>query len=235
MSLPDITQSYPVEECTLPISGKTIKYRPLLVGDTKAFMLLGENAELSEIVNNIDHVLERVTFGELDISDLHPVDFEFLTLKLRILSKGSICDVKFKCRNCGSSFILHLDFNDVDIPNVSRRTLFKTVLPSGDELSLTFRPSISVVKNIKRGTTKADLLDIFLTNITNVGFKGKDYPVTSLDELRELVNNLPADTISDMVDKFSDGMNLTKNVHVKCPDCATETDVELRGLTDFFR
>ena len=79
----------PEYTCTIPSSGKKIKYNPFSVREEKVLILASESQDMDEISNAISNVLSNcITTPDVKIEDLALFDIEFLFLRTRAKSVG---------------------------------------------------------------------------------------------------------------------------------------------------
>ena len=79
MALPKIDS--PTYELTLPLSKKTIRFRPFLVKEQKNLMMAMESDDSETIERNVRQVLTNCTVTEnVDIDKLPVIDVEFYFL-----------------------------------------------------------------------------------------------------------------------------------------------------------
>ena len=98
MALPKL--DVPTYEIELPISKKTIKYRPFLVKEQKNLLMALESNESSTIQQNVRDILNNCTLTEgINIDKLPIIDVEYYFVNLRAKSVGEVVESKYKCNN----------------------------------------------------------------------------------------------------------------------------------------
>ena len=124
MALPKIDA--PVYEIVLPLSKKTIKYRPFLVKEQRNLLMAMESNDYSTIEQNIKQVLQNCTQTPgINFDDLPVIDIEYYFLQLRARSVGEIAENKYICNNevdgveCGATMeasinLLEIKVDDID-------------------------------------------------------------------------------------------------------------------------
>ena len=118
MALPKIDA--PTYELTLPLSKKTIRFRPFLVKEQKNLMMAMESDDSETIERNVRQVLTNCTITDnIDIDKLPVIDVEFYFLHLRARSVGEVVENNYVCTNqvhgeqCGNK--MKSSFNILDV------------------------------------------------------------------------------------------------------------------------
>ena len=106
------TAKYEVE---LPISKKTVEYRPYLVKEEKQLMLAIESQDPAMIMKTVQDIIDACTFGEIKSKNLPTAELELLFLKLRSKSVGETSRIGYKCTHCEHSNELVVNLEDVQI------------------------------------------------------------------------------------------------------------------------
>ena len=75
MALPKI--SFPIFEITLPLSKKTIKYRPFLVKEEKLLLIAQEANDETTIINTIKQIVTNCCLDKIDVNKMPILDLEF--------------------------------------------------------------------------------------------------------------------------------------------------------------
>ena len=97
MSLP--IQKAPQYKCELPISGIEVNYRPFLVKEQQHLLIARESEDATAIFDAIMNLINSVTEGKIDGSELPLVDVEYLFLQIRTKSVGETSKIPLVCNN----------------------------------------------------------------------------------------------------------------------------------------
>jgi hypothetical protein len=245
MALPKL--EVPSYEIQLPLSKKTVKFRPFLVKEQKILLMAMESGDSKSTQNAILDVLNTcVMTPDFDLSTTPIIDVEYLFLHLRAKSVGEIVESKYRCNNevatedggtkeCGN--IMEAKINLMDIQPIQD----KVVEP---EIKLTD----NIVIKMKFPDFKIVHSSIDTDNITDVTFKliascieyiydGEQFYYaheTSDEELLEFIESLSQEQFEKMEEFFNNMPRLTKKVEMKCKKCGFDHMFEVEGLESFF-
>jgi hypothetical protein len=96
MALPKIKT--PTFTAEIPSTNKKIKLRPFLVKEEKMLLIAAKTNSTEIIVENLNNVLKNcILSDDVDVEKLTSYDAQWLFLKLREVSMGSMIDAKVKC------------------------------------------------------------------------------------------------------------------------------------------
>jgi hypothetical protein len=235
MQLPKI--SLPQYKITLPVSGDIVKYRPYTSGEGKILALAAYSDELEEKKQAMLQIIENCT-GVKDATDLHPVDFQFLFLKLRAASNSSIVNVVFnitdcqdlECpRYCAGSF----DIEKMEIIN----TDYVPVFPSrGNTYIVQINENIGM--QIKKNTAIGDNDYITIFNsLVSVYDGDKLYPKSSVEfeEFKEFLDSMTPNIAEQLHEFYTKSVPVLQcNITGECEKCGKGFSEKVNGLEDFF-
>ena len=237
--LPKLT--YPTFETQVPSTGVTVKFRPFLVKEHKTLLKAVEFNNPTNLIETFKSLIDECTFHAVDVDKLAMFDVEYLFLKIKGASTGSISPVRYICNNvvdgveCKQSINLNLDTEHafVTVPEAQKKVIrFGT----GSGLKLRY-PSFE--DYVKRGGVKSalELSEEFVLDCVESVFDseasylpGKDY---SRDELRVFIDNLTEDAANEITEFIENIPQVEMNVPIKCPKCGNTDELHLRGLEDF--
>ena len=86
MQLP--IQSTPEYSVELPVSKKTVKYRPFLVKEQRNMVMIKQDASVMEMYHAIVSMLQSICLSEIKIDELPMTDVEYLFMLVRTKSVG---------------------------------------------------------------------------------------------------------------------------------------------------
>lgn len=94
-----IIDARPVETIKLPFSKKTISLKPYNSSQEKIILqtLTDKNDKANWLVNIKKIIKENLIDKDFDISSLNTIDFMYITIKLRSMSKSQNFDYSYKC------------------------------------------------------------------------------------------------------------------------------------------
>lgn len=232
MSLP--LPHIPSYDIQLPVSKLKIAYRPFLVKEEKILLLAGEDNNTSDIISAIKQVLTNCTYNKVDISKLPAADVEYLFIKIRSQSIGTIIRGEVTCSVCSEKSDYNIDLDKVEIVNNVKDTNIKF----DESTIITMKyPTIITATDIaayddidKMLATVAWCIDI-ITIEDSVYKVGSDITIS---EVVEWLHNLTKEN-ADKLGKFLE--DLPKLVYVdetKCKFCEAPIPVYMEGLENFF-
>mgnify|MGYP003333881737 CR=1 FL=1 len=149
MALPKL--EVPSYELELPISKKTIKFRPFLVKEQKILLMAMESGDSKSVQSAILDVLNTcILTPNFEIFNTPIVDVEYLFLHLRAKSVGEIVESKYRCNNvvddkpCNN--LMETELNLMDI-NVTESDVSPEI-QLDDKISIKLKyPEFSIVKD----------------------------------------------------------------------------------------
>jgi hypothetical protein len=254
MALP--TVKYPTFELTVPSTKKKIKFRPFLVREHKLLLQAIELNDSANFINTIYKIIEACTFGKVDVENLAMYDIDYIFLMLRARSIGELVPVEYKCiaevkktnedgeeitETCNNKVRLNLDLNQVEV-HIPEGYEKNRIIMIGPDMGLKLRaPTFAQFKELSKIENVGGLFDVteaFIYSCTECVFDGDKIFVPGKDftqqELSEFIENLHGDAIDKINEFFADMPYVALNIHVRCPKCGNEDDMEIRGLEDFF-
>jgi hypothetical protein len=239
MALPKL--EVPTYELELPVSKKTIKYRPYLVKEQKALMMALESADAKSIQHNVGEILEVCTLSDVNIYDLPIIDIEYYFLQLRAKSVGEVSESRYRCNNevddkvCGNIMEAKVDLTTI---KPVQEEYVDPEIQLTDTVSIKMKyPPFSLVKD-----------SIELDNITEVTFNmlahciehiydGEQFyyaKETPIQELVDFIEQLNQEQFEKLEAFFNSIPKLKKNIDMKCSKCGYEHHLDVEGLESFF-
>jgi len=204
----------PIYELTLPLTNKTIRFRPFLVKEEKILLMAMESEEADSVLLAVKQILTNCCLDDLDIEDLPITDIEFLFLNLRARSVNEVVELPYRCNNkvtkdgeekeCGN--IVKLEMNLLEIhPEVHEKKIDKIEL--SDKMGILIKyPSFKMVEEAQKqdGSEVDKLMNILVACIDGVYteetiFYSKDVPKK---ELMEFIENLTRDQFGKIQEFF---------------------------------
>lgn len=232
--LPKIQQ--PIFSLLLPISKKTIKYRPMLVKEEKMLLLAKESKDIRDIVNNVVSVINNCILSEdIDVLDLPMVEFEYIFVNLRARSISNVITLKYY--DTYDKKITHdvvIDIDDIKIVNYES---FNPKIMLGDNLGMVLRlPNLEISQRIDTKKDEATVgIDIIKNCIDYIFdnesiYRLQDY---SVEEVEEFIDSLSLDNFNKMENIFKNLPRLEYKTSFKNSK-GEDVNIELTRLEDFF-
>jgi len=230
MALPKIT--HPVFKITIPSTKKTYGFRPYTVKEEKLLLFLKDNDNISEVLDTIKQIINNCCVEEIDISKLSLFDIEYMFIKLRSQSVGSVIELVYRKGEQKTEFVVDLSQVEVKF-HPEHETKFIIYDNIGVAMSYPTFESMLRLEQAQTDNIDDAIFDMFVDCIDNVFDDNKVYTEFTKEEMSEFILSLPRECI-DKIKKFLDTMPVLEHKQtIKYKDGSTE-EVVLRGLKDFF-
>ena len=240
MALPKIDA--PVYELDLPLSKKTVRFRPFLVKEQRNLLMAMEFDDKDTIEKNIKQILHNCTLTEnLNIDSLPIIDVEFYFLNLRARSVGEIIQNKYRCENLVNqepcNTIMETDINLLEI-KVDIPSNIHDVIQLTDKISIKLKyPEYSVLQSVNKFEHATDMaFNMILESIEYI-FDGEQYfyaRESEPAELNDFIESLNQDQFSRIEEFFDNLPTMSKKLDMTCKKCGFQHHIEVEGLEDFF-
>lgn len=238
---------FPKYEAILPISKKAVEYRPYTSKEEKIILMAASTKDDNEIEKAAMQVMENC--ASVDLLKLHPVDVEFLYLKLYIASVSRTTDVDFPVE-CGSDPSEDAEGNiiecsgyvdakvdlekDVELrgegileeAGYTRKGESGWLVPISDEAGIVF----NLLSSVKEDQYEV-LFDAFQCIYMGEEVTGRED--VTLEEFKEWIDDLPR-PVADRIDfLFENQPYLVASFKGTCSVCGKEHKREVGGVLDF--
>lgn len=231
MSIPlPVVPNYEIE---LPVSKKTVKYRPFLIKEEKIFLLAMEEGTAEAQKNAMLQVIENCTFGKVKINELPVADVEYLFIKIRERSIGETVPVVSKCRECGETFANEIMLGEIELVNDVKDVNVKIA----DNTIATMRyPTIESTKDIVSEKLTDTLTDAVAACLSMVTVDEVVYVAAEMtkEDIVNWLDGLTDDQFTELSNWMNDLPRIVYHKTVKCPKCEAENDIHVEGLVNFF-
>lgn len=243
MALPKI--SSPIFELTLPLSKKTIKYRPFLVKEEKILLMAMEENNEKSTINSIKQIVSNCCIDKIDVNKMPILDLEYLFLNLRARSVGEVIELHYKCNNniiddsgnekkCNHVNPISINLFEIN-PTIPENHTNKIDLGNDIGIVMTY-PNFNMVSNNISGTGIEVIMAIIADCVEYIYDKDEIYyrKDSSKKEIDEFIESLTREQFTK-IQKFFDSIpKLNKNVEFKCSKCGYEENILVEGLQSFF-
>lgn len=235
----------PVHNLTLPLTKKSIKFRPFLVKEEKILLMAMESGEEDTVLTAIKQIINNCCIDELNIDTLPVTDLEFLFLNLRARSIGEVVELQYKCNNkvktesgeekdCGG--LVKFDLNLLTIkpesePNHTNR------IELTEKMGIVMKyPNMKIVQS-SDGKNATDRIMKVLINCVDYIYDAETvYYRKDIDdkELVEFLENLNRDQFAKIQNFFDTMPKIKTNLDFKCVKCGYQEKVLVEGIQNFF-
>jgi hypothetical protein len=235
----------PIYTVNLISTGKPIRFRPFLVKEQKLFLMAAESTDGNEMVGVIRQVLRNCVLDEMDIDSLPTFDLEYLFMNLRARSVEEIVDLRYKCNNTTKdetgeekkcSGVVEFKLNLLEV-EPTKNPNHKNKIQLTENLGIAFKyPTFEMIQKYEKMNENEVMLKILVDCIDYVYDKESVYysKDSSREEMEEFIDNLQQKDLEKFKDFFDTMPEIKKDVHFKCPKCAYEEDIAIKGMQNFF-
>lgn len=231
--LPKIQQ--PIFSLALPLSKKTVRFRPMLVREEKMLLIAKESNTVNDIVNNMAQVVQNCLLDDIDVESLPMVEFEYLFVNIRARSIGNVIELKYYDtydRNVKHDVNIEIDDIKIDIPKK-----FDTKIMFSDNIGVMMKmPVLSLARNMKDTQDLTELgLDFVCECIDYIFDPDQVYRASeySKDELLDFIESLPPKDFEKLEKFFSSLPTLKYSTSFKNTK-GEDVKINLTRLEDFF-
>lgn len=236
----------PIYELILPLTKKSIRFRPFLVKEEKILLMAMESEESDAVLLAIKQILTNCCLDDLNVDDLPITDIEYLFLNLRARSVNEIVELPYRCNNkidangeqkeCGNIVTLQMNLLEIR-PEVHEKKIDKIELSQNMGILIKY-PSFKMVEEAQKqeGSEVDKLMNILVACIDGVYteetiFYSKDIPKK---ELLDFIENLTREQFSKVQEFFETMPKIKKDVDFSCTKCGYQETITIEGLQSFF-
>jgi hypothetical protein len=235
----------PLFNLTLPLSKKTIKFRPFLVKEEKILLMAMESGEEDSILAAIKQIINNCCVDELNVDILPVTDLEFLFLNLRARSIGETIELQYKCNNK----VVSDSGEEKDCGGVVKFDLnLLTVKPESDpdhtnKIQLTEKmgivmkyPNMKIVESSDGENATERIMKVLMNCVDYIYDAETVYYRKDIEdkELVEFLENLNRDQFAKIQNFFDTMPKVKTHLDFKCIKCGYEEKVLVEGIQNFF-
>ncbi len=233
MPLPKL--AIPEYELTLPVSGKTVSYRPFLVKEEKLLYLAMESQDQKEMIKAVKTIIKNCTNLKGKVEDLATFEIEYIFLRIRSKAVGEVSEFKITAPDDDETKItVQVPLEQVGV-----------VIPDGHESKIQLNEEVGVVmkypsldvfvsQNMADEPNLDDIFTLAASCIEQVYDSDEVYDSFSQKEALEFLEDLNSEQFQ-MIQKFFETMpKLSYTMEVYNPNTKVKSDVVLEGLASFF-
>lgn len=220
---------------TLPVSGKNVFVRTLLMKEYKNFFIAKESGDGSSggaLMDAVRQALSSVVEGVDNVMALPPGDVEYIFIQLYISSTGKRhVPIRYKC-SCGHEVVTNIDLNNVGVTD-----------QEGDGRIVVNDNNVIIMRSptqedLNRHDMESDegKLACIIDCISELHQGEYVFTAEELgsETIESVLDSLSGEAFTKMVD-FIDGIpRIYSTVDVKCEKCGKEDVLPVIGLADFF-
>lgn len=236
MSLPIILNT-PTYEVELPISKKTVTYRPYLVKEEKILLMALESKDQKLIMKTIQDVISVCTFEKLDVRKLPTAELELLFLKLRSKSVGETSTVGYECKECKTVNEVSINLNDIEISKGEKEVSNKIMITEDVGIMLKYPTADDITRTVDSESTEIEnTFSVITACVDSIFDKENVYTSDSMTrkDIEDFIGSLNTKQFSKIQEFFTSIPKLQKEVKFKCEKCGTKNELTVEGVQSFF-
>lgn len=235
MSLPKLSQKTYTE--TLPISKLDIVYTPYTVAQEKALIQTieqeGKDDKLKMLNAFFNMLNETVKEPEnIDLKSLSMVDFMYILLLTRAVSKGEKADFNMECKSCGKKYESSQDLiKSCAIENENSDSFFHKI---DDSVTLEIAPpKVSMLFDSAKKKSISDE-DVLAYSISSVNYEGEVYTDFTTDDVYEsIISRLTKKQVDSALSNLDNLPYLVLRFESTCAHCNANNLLEVSDPSDF--
>ena len=237
MALPKLEN--PKYSTELPTMGKTVYFRPFLVGEQKQLLIAQEsedqNMMLREMTRLVDTCVDDIKAETLSVSDI-----EWLFLQIRIKSVGETSDIILKCqkKECEADNDYTIDLESIvieqekEVSNIIELTSDVSV-----EVSQPSFKTLADVKYDKDGNISTNETFRIIAKCIEAVIEGDE--IHSKDdftqkEISDFLDSMSVVMLEDIQKYFDSAPKIKAQVEFNCSVCGENNSMSLEGTQNFF-
>lgn len=235
----------PIYSINLVSTGKPVRFRPFLVKEQKLFLMAAESDDVKETLGVIRQVLKNCVLDEIDIESLPTFDLEYIFMNLRARSVEEVVNLRYKCNNTSKdesgeekkcSGVVEFDLNILEIqPTKNEKHTNKIQLTENLGVCLKY-PTFEMIQKYEDMSENEIMIRVLVDCVDYLYDKDQIYYAkdSTKEELEDFVDNLQQKDLEKIKEFFDTMPEIKKDVHFKCPKCAYEEDITIKGMQSFF-
>jgi hypothetical protein len=239
LTLPTI--GIPTYETQIPSTGQTVKYRPFLVKEEKILLLALESGDKKAQYRALKEILKNCIMTNVDIDTLAVFDVEYLFIQIRGKSVGEVLEPIVVCPKCSTQGKYKINLTDIAVNDKNKVvTPYRIMLSDNVGITLVY-PNMKMVENLDpdKAVGSADTETVFkiiAKCIDSIFDSEQTYNPSDYTEkdLIGFIETAPTENFKKIVDFISNMPRVEKDLHFRCPKCAFEKEMVLKGVEDFF-
>jgi len=234
--LPKIQQ--PLYTTTLPISKKTVKYRPFILKEEKIILIALAGEDNQDLVDAIDQIITNCTEGQVSAYDLNIIDLSFLIIKIRSAAKGGIVEIGMRCKNKVKEKVCNT-LNTVSV-NTDDLILTHKITPDkqidlNETIGVTLKlPGLESI--VTEGDESRTETEVLASIIDTVYDENGVYQISNepKEDVIEFVESLSEEQL-DKIDKYlKDIPQIKVDIPFVCEKCGYTEKIEVKDFQNFF-
>ena len=229
MKLPEIQT--PMYSLKLPISKKTIQFRPYLVKEHKLLIMAQSSKDEKSLIEALHQIMNNCILSEVKVENLCQIDAEYYFYNLRARSYGEMVTTRYKCniavegKTCGHIMEHELNLLELEVTKPDNDGVIQLSENLGIKLSppkFNLEPTINEIDNL------VDCIEFVFD--ADSSYPAENY---TKEELESFIEMLTIPQLEKAKEFFTDLPEITKNIELKCSKCGHEHSIKVENVFDF--
>lgn len=231
----------PIYTVKLPISEKTVRYRPYNVREQKILAMAKESNDVNILVEAIKQIISNCVLDNVDTTDFSLCDDEFLFYQLRARSESEIVELRYRCENITEegktcNFIMNYDLNLLTELQIDKPDIASTIEVT-DKIGVKLKyPKLEKISIVNRVATAEETLEIMAKNVEfiydeNSAYNAKDIPIQTVVDW---LGDLPVEHYNKIETFITTPPKIIKKLDITCNKCGFDHHIQVEDVFDFF-
>ena len=233
MPLPKL--AIPEYECTLPVTGLKVKYRPFLVKEEKLLYLAMESQQEKEMVNAVKTIIKNCTDLKKNLDKLPTFEIEYIFLRIRAKAVGEISEFVVTCPDDNKTTVdVKLPLQNIEVTIPENHT---THIDLDGKIKMEMKyPSMDffVDSNMRDEPTIEDMFKLSAQCIDKIYDDEEIYDSFTLKEAQDFIEGLNSEQFQKVQQFFDTIPKLRHELDVVNPKTKVVSTIPLEGLAAFF-
>ena len=229
MALPKI--EHPIYELTLPSNKEVIHFKPFTVREEKILLMARASEKTEDIISSIKQIVRNCVIEPINIDKLATFDIEYIFVKLRAKSVNEFVDLEFTDPDTEAKINFKVNLDDVAVKfnpeHTNRIEVFENIY-----FQMKY-PTLDDTKLLENGIDENNILDILYACVDKIYDNEEVYTDYSEEEFKDFIDNLPCDSLNDLIVFFDTMPSLEHTVTLKNNKGDTK-EILLKGINSFF-
>lgn len=249
MPLPKLNT--PIYELELPSTGKTIKYKPILVREEKLLVIANESNDPNDIKMAVRQILTNCILDkDVVVEDLTTFDIEYIFLNIIRRSVDDVFELKMLCLDDNETHVnVKLKVDDIKVKRnpehkdtfEARGLIIKMKYPKFShfieqnyDLNKLFDSDGNLIEGKEQAEQVSKMICECIDTVTSSDGESYSTSDCTFEEISEFVDGFDNASFEKIKSFFETMPKLTHEIKFKNPKTKQTCKIVLEGLPDFF-
>jgi hypothetical protein len=229
--LNSLLTSYPKYETSLPSSNIKVWFRPILVKEEKKLVVVQQFGTGNEIINAMVETIQEC-FDIKDANLLPVFDLEYLFLKLRSKSIGSVLDFSFVCNDTGEKIKTKINLDEIQVQFHPEHTK-EIVLDNQIQIKMRYPNARDFMDVAVEDPNSLYKLSLKCMNEIQTASELIECSNQSEQELEDFLDNMTPVNFSKITNFFETMPKIEREIKYTTSD-GINRSLLIKGIKDFF-